>query len=222
MVHEGTVIDAPRYAQALRELGVSSADVHALRIKLADVAGTRRGVLHVAGGKPSLALRPLAQAPQEITVNALPIRDERKAPERVGPDSGWQQTTLAALSTNEGLLADESGRVVSAVMHPLLAITPGRVAVSTHPHTPETVTVASVADMLRGWGIPVVEEPHGFNLNRLTQSEVWVIDPVYGARLVETWVEYGTPRPATVLFERGGVPSHREVNDARREQATTL
>lgn len=219
VVAEGRVIDAPRYAHALRELGVSQRELQRLRIQLAAVAGTRRGVLEVTGGTASLALRPLAPAPLEITVAAVPIVDERTQPTRTGPDYGWQQSTLAALPAQEGLLADAAGRILSAIMHPLAVIEPGTVRVSTHPHSPRSVALDSVLDILAGRGVRVEEEPNGFALKALREREVWVIDPVYGARLVDTWLEYGTPRPARSLFDRGGVPSHREVNEARKLRA---
>lgn len=219
VVAEGRVIDAPRYARALRELGVSQKELQRLRIQLAEVAGTRRGVLEVTGGIASLALRPLAPAPLEITVAAEPIPDERTQPTRTGPDYGWQQGTLAALSAQEGLLADATGTILSAIMHPLLVIEPGAVRVSTHPHSPRSVALSSVLDILASRGVDVVQEPRGFALWKLRDNEVWVIDPVYGARLVETWLEYGTPRPARLLFDRGGVPSHREVNEERKLRA---
>lgn len=216
VVAEGTVIDAPRYARALHELGVSQKELQRLRIQLADVAGTRRGVLEVSSGTASLSLRPLAPAPVEITVVAEPVADERTQPSRTGPDYGWQLGTLAALPAQEGLLACSTGTILSAIMHPLALIEPGAVRISSHPHSPRAVALASIVDILAGRGVTVVEESRGFVLGKLRENEVWVIDPVYGARLVQTWLEYGTPRPARLLFDRGGVPSHREVNEARK------
>ncbi|MEH0146861.1 hypothetical protein V6D40_04180 [Corynebacterium sp. Q4381] len=216
VVAEGRVIDAPRYARALRDLGVSQKELQRLRIQLADVAGTRRGVLEITGGTASLALRPLAPAPVEITVAAEPVADERTQPTRTGPDYGWQQSTLAALPAQEGLLIDAAGSILSAIMHPLAVIERGAVRVSTHPHSPRSVALASVLDILASRGADIVEEPRGFVVGELRDNEVWVIDPVYGVRLVETWLEYGTPRPARLLFDRGGLPSHREVNETRK------
>lgn len=219
VVSEGRVIDAPRYAGALRDLGVSPRELQRLRIQLAEVAGTRRGVLEVSGGTVSLALRPLAPAPLEITMAAEPIRDERTQPTRTGPDYGWQQSTLAALPTQEGLLADATGSILSAIMHPLVVIETAAARVSTHRHSPRSVALDSVLDILADRGVEIREEPDGFSLPELREREVWVVDPVYGARLVETWLQYGTPRPARLLFDRGGVPSHRDVNDARKLRA---
>lgn len=229
VVQEGTVIDAALYAQRLRELGVSTADMQSLRVRLADVAGTRRAILHINNGTPVLVLRPLAPAPQEIIMSALPIPDERTVPEKVGPDSGWQQTQLALLPSDEGLLADAAGNVVCAIMRPLIAIHESEdpahgicAYISTHPHTPRSVALDGVVDILRAHGVCVHTLPEGFSLGQLHDSEVWVVDPVYGVRLVESWVEYGTPRSARLLFERAGVPSHREVNEARAKRAATF
>lgn len=222
VVSEGMLIDAPRYARTLKDLGVSQADLQALRIRISQVQGTRRGVLEVRGGVPSLSLRPLAPAPSEITVDATPILDERDAPGRYGPDVGWQQAQLAKLQAREGLLVDASGRVISALLHPILVVEPGRVRVSAHPASHDSVALDCVLDILRGHGVGVVEEPAGFDHFELLSQEVWVISPVYGASLVDTWIEYGTKRPARLLFDRGGVPSHREVNEERRALAARV
>lgn len=214
-VTEGEVIDAPRYVAALRALGVTPAKLQQLRIQIASVAGTRRAVLEVRGGTPSLALRPLAPAPSEITVAADPVRDERTTPAALGPDLGWQQSVLARTPANEALLIDAASRTISAIMHPLVVVEAGRVRISTHPHTTGSIALEGVLDLLAARGVAAHEEARGFDAHELVNREVWVIDPVYGVRLVETWLEYGTRRPARALFDRGGVPSHREINEAR-------
>lgn len=193
------MIDAPRYAGELRDLGVSPRELQRLRIQLSEVAGTRRGVLEVAHGTVSLALRPLAPAPLEITMSAEPITDERTQPTRTGPDYGWQQSTLAALPTQEGLLADAAGTILSAIMHPIVVVEAKAARVSTHPHSPRSVALDSVMDILASRGVEIRRAPDGFLLPELREREVWVIDPVYGARLVQTWLQYGTPRPARRL-----------------------
>ncbi|WP_234948433.1 hypothetical protein [Corynebacterium sp. CNCTC7651] len=222
VVSEGAVIDAERYAAALRSLGVAPSALQQLRIRIAGVAGTRRGVLEVLGGTPALSLRPLPPAPSEITVQADPVRDERTEPGKFGPDLGWQQSVLAGIPAHEGLLVDASLRTISAIMNPLLVVEPGRVHVSTHPATAPSIAMDGVLQILGGYGVEVVEEPEGFATSRLRDSEVWVVDPVYGARLVDTWLEYGTRFPARSLFDRGGVPSHRDVNEARRLLASMV
>lgn len=222
VVSEGTVIDAPAYAAQLRSLGVSPSELQKIRIKLADVAGTRRGVLEVRAGVPALALRPLAPAPSEITMQATPVPDERTVPGRLGPDVGWQQSQLAKLQADEALLVDATSATISALMSPLLVVEPGLVRVSTHPRAAASVALDGVLEILRGRGVEVMEEPGGFDTPSLRDKEVWVIDPVYGARLVDTWLEYGTKRPARLLFDRGGVPSHREVNEERRRRAAVV
>lgn len=222
VVSQGAVIDAARYARALHSLGVSHAELQRLRMQLADVGGTRRAVLEVAGGAASLMLRPLPPAASEITVLAEPVTDERTHPNQLGPDLGWQRTTLAQIPADDGLLAHASGRVLSGIMHPLLVVEPGRITISSHPHSPHTVALDGIVDLLRTYDVEVVSTADGFDLAALTRNEVWIIDPVYGARLVEAWLEYGTRRPARRDVNRGGVPSHREINEARRARAVTV
>ena len=120
VVSQGAVIDAARYEQALRNLGVRPTELQRLRIQLADVGGTRRAVLEVAGGAASLMLRPLPPAAPEITVLAEPVADKRAHPDHLGPDLGWQRTMLAQIPADDGLLAHASGRILSAIVHPLL------------------------------------------------------------------------------------------------------
>lgn len=222
VVAEGAVIDADRYAARLREMGVQPSALQQLRIQLSRVHGTRRGVLEVRGGDVALALRPLAPAPSEITMLADAIRDERTDPGHLGPDLGWQQSVLARIPAHEALLVDDHFRTVSAVMYPLIEVLPGRVRVSTHPDTTPSIALESVLQILAGYGVDVEEAPDGFDTHALPSSEVWVLDPVYGARLVDTWLEYGTKRPARSLFDRGGVPSHREVNEVRKQLAALV
>ncbi len=222
VVSQGAVIDAARYEQALRNLGVRPTELQRLRIQLADVGGTRRAVLEVAGGAASLMLRPLPPAAPEITVLAEPVADERAHPDHLGPDLGWQRTMLAQIPADDGLLAHASGRILSAIVHPLLIVEPGRITLSSHHHSPRSVALDGIVDLLTTYGIHVVHNPGGFDMAALMSNEVWIIDPVYGARLVETWLEYGTRRPARLVVNRDGVPSHREINEARRALAVSV
>ena len=222
VVEEGRVIDAARYAAAARELGVSTAALNRLRVRLSMVAGTRRAKLEIHGGTASLELRPLPPAPAEITVAARPIRDERTLPAYSGPDLGWQRFTLAQTPAHEGLLVDATGRVVSAIMAPLVMLQHGRAYISSHERTSASIALDGVVEILAGQGVELAHLPGGFIRSDLLKSEVWVIDPVYGARLVTTWLEYGTSRPARQWVERGRLPTHREVNELRERRAVAV
>lgn len=219
VITDGAVIDAPRYVAALRQLGVPQTELQRLRIQVAGVAGTRRGLLEVRSGTTSLALRPLPAAPSEITLHARPVRDERTQPGRFGPDAGWQQSQLAKVAADEGLLVDASSRVISGLINPIVVVERDRVRVSSHPAAAPSIALCGVCELLRHRGVEITEEARGFDRFTLTGSELWVVDPLYGARLVQSWIEYGTPRPAATLFQRGCVPSHREVNEARKQLA---
>lgn len=222
VVEEGRVIDADRYAAAARALGVSSAELNRLQVRLSMVAGTRRAVLFVSGGTASLELRPLPPAPLEITVSARPVPDERTVPEYYGPDLGWQRLALSQTSAHEGLLVDATGRVVSAIMDPLVLLKNGRAYVSSHERTSASIALDGVVDILAGEGVEVVRLEGGFVRSDLLASEVWVVDPISGARLVTTWLEYGTSRPARRWVERHAVPTHREVNELRAARAVAV
>lgn len=222
VVQEGAVVDAAAYTSELRHLGVSTAEIHRLRLRLSLVGGTRRAVLVVEGGSVSLELRPLAPMPLEIAVAAQPVRDERTTPAFVGPDLGWQRLELAQAGADEGLLVDATGRVVSAIMNPLLLLRHGAAYVSSHEHTSASIALDGVVDILAGQGVEVRHLDGGFVRSDLLTSEVWVVDPLCGARLVTSWLEYGTRRPARRWVERREMPTHREVNELRRGRATPL
>ena len=222
VVAEGAVADAPAYAAALRGLGVPATELNRLRVRLSTVSGTRRAILEVGRGTVALTLRPLAPAPDEITVESTPIRDERTRPDILGPDLGWQRYTLATLPTHEGLLIDAHSRVTQAVSAPLVMLAMDgapRVTVSSHPATTPSIALGGVLEILRERGAAVDEKPRGFRVADLMGSETWVVDPVYGARLVARWREYGTFVRGRLAFDRAGLPTHREVNEARRARA---
>jgi len=225
VVSEGAVTDAPAYAAALRGLGVPATELNRLRVRLSMVSGTRRAIVEVGRGTVALTLRPLAPAPDEITVDSSPIRDERTHPEVSGPDLGWQRYILAALPTHEGLLIDAHSRVTQAVSAPLLTLamdgTP-RVTVSSHPATTPSIALNGVVEILRERGAKVDENPRGFHVAELMGAETWVVDPVYGARLVAQWREYGTVVRGRLAFDRAGLPTHREVNETRRARAVEV
>ena len=222
VVADGAVIDAPAYARALRDLGVSSAEVNRLRVRLSTITGTRRVVLEVSRGSVAVALRPLAPAPLEITVEARPVRDERAHPERNGPDLGWQRSILVGLPTHEALLADASSRVVQSVFSPLLTVAGGAVTVSSHPATTPSIALDGVLEILADAGCGIVRSADGFKAHDLVRTETWVVDPIYGARLVAQWREYGALTAGRSTVEREGVPTHRDVNELRRLRSAQI
>ncbi|MEX3504736.1 hypothetical protein [Corynebacterium sp. LK2510] len=224
-VSEGTVVDAPAYLRALRELGVSSADLNRLRVDLAVVSGTRKAIVEVGHGVVSLTLRPLAPLPDEVVLSATAVRDQRTHPEVCGPDLGWQRSCLAALGTHEGLLIDASSRIPQAIAAPLLTISTGEspvVTVSGHPRTTPSIALDGVVDVLREAGAVVTDAPRGFRVYDLMHAETWLIDPVHGARLVTTWREYGVDVPGRIALNRGGLPTHREINKMRWARAQAI
>ncbi|WP_165164478.1 hypothetical protein [Corynebacterium qintianiae] len=222
VIADGTVIDGPAYARAVRDLGVSAAEVNRLRVRMATITGTRRAVLEVSRGSVSLALRPLAPAPAEITVEALPVRDERSQPGHNGPDLGWQRSVLVGLPTHEGLLADASSRVVQAIFSPLLTVSEGVVTVSGHPGTTPSIALDGVLGILADHGCEIANTASGFSVRDLMLSETWVVDPIYGARLVTRWREYGALVTGRTSINRAGVPSHRAVNEMRKARAVQV
>ncbi|SDS33836.1 hypothetical protein [Corynebacterium timonense] len=225
VVSEGAVVDAPAYARALRALGVSASELNRLRVRLSLVSGTRRAIIEVSGGYASLSLRPLSPSPEEITVTSSPLRDEREHPELFGPDCGWQRFALASLPTHEGVLVDASSRVPQAIAAPLLTIaTDGtaRVTVSGHPRTTPSIAMDGVLDILAWRGATITTAPEGFRVAELTESETWVVDSLYGARLVASWREYGTVRGGRTAVQRGDLPTHREVNELRGARASSF
>lgn len=225
VVTEGTVVDAPAYARALRALGVSAADLNRLRVRLSLVSGTRRAVIEVSGGLAALSLRPLTPSPEEITVDSSPLRDERENPAVHGPDCGWQRFALASLSTHEGLLIDAHSRVPQAIAAALLTIaTDGtaRVRVSGHPDTTPSIALDGVLDILAWRGATIEPAPAGFRVADLMEAETWLVDPVYGARLVSGWREYAATVGGRTALQRAGLPTHREVNELRRARASSF
>ncbi len=218
----GFVTDGRAYVRALRELGVSAAEVNRLRVRLATLSGTRRVVVEVSQGTSptvSVALRPLAPAPTEITVEALPVKDNRLHPAHYGPDLGWQRSVLVELPMHEALLVDASSRVVQCVTSPLLTVADGVITVSAHPDTTPSIALDGVLSILGDLGYSIERSPTGFSAHELKRLETWVIDPVYGARLVSAWREYGALVSGRTSINRAGVPTHRTVNEIRRARA---
>ena len=164
----------------------------------------------------------MAPGPTEITVEALPVKDERSCPGAYGPDLGWQREVLVGLPTHEALLADASSRVIQAVTTPLLTVAEGEVTVSSHPNTAPSITLDGIVAILADLGCAITHSDTGFSAHDLMRRETWVVDPIYGARLVTQWREYGALVSGRTAINRRGVPTHRSVNEIRRSRAVQV
>ena len=154
VVSQGLVADADLLTEQLRGCGVPHSEFERLRVAVSQVAGPRKAVVHVTGGHQSLTLRPAPAASSEITVFAGPLRDQRTQPQRRGPDLGWQQHAVATLGTSDGLLADARGRIISAVLQPLVTFPSATQAVvSGHPATTPSYALQGVVRVLEEAGV---------------------------------------------------------------------
>lgn len=223
VVSQGLVADADLLTEQLRGCGVPHSEFERLRVAVSQVVGPRKAVVHVTGGHLSLTLRPAPAASSEITVFAGPLRDQRTQPQRRGPDLGWQQHAVATLGSNDGLLTDAHGRIISAVLQPLVTFPSATQAVvSGHPARMPSYALQGVVRVLEEAGVETRATNDGFSRFELMHQETWAIDPVHGARLVEQWKEYGTPKPGPRIVERGALPTHRKVNAIRQQRASLL
>lgn len=223
LVRNGAVADADLLLAALREAIGSHHEVEKLRVAVSSIAGPRKVIIEARGLSVAVAQRPVPSAAGALTVSALPIHDARTHPAHHGPDLGWQRFQLATLNADEGLLADQQGRIVASVMHPLLSfVSPTEVVVSTHPASPRTWALDGVLRILEEHGVKPSLAPRGFARQALLEQETWVVDPVYGARLVAQWQEYNTLRPGVVLTQRDGLPTPLQTTLLRNARATLL
>ncbi|WIM68354.1 hypothetical protein QP027_02860 [Corynebacterium breve] len=218
VVRDGAVIDLHRYLDSWRERGLSHSKLNKLRIRLAQVSGTRRAVLEVANEDYSLSLRPLAARPEEIVVDSAGIVDKRENPTRRGEDLGWQHGQLARVSADDGLLIDEAGRIISSIVAPIVMIKDGAAHISAHPRTTPSVALEGVLEILEEQNVEIRFKELGFARAELMSTETWLVSPLYGVRLVSGWLEYGGVVPARTGVDRMGVPTHREVNQLRDQR----
>lgn len=180
------VADADLLAENLRGCRVPHSEFERLRVAVTQVVGPRKAVVHVSGGHLSLALRPASAASSEITMFADPLRDQRTQPHRHGPDLGWQQHAVATLGANDGLLADARGRIISAILQPLVTFPSATQAVvSGHPAATPSYALQGVVRVLEEAGVETRATNDGFSRFELMHQETWAVDPVLGARLVE-------------------------------------
>lgn len=223
VISQGMVADADLLTSKLRGCGIPHSEFERLRVTVSQVMGPRKAVVHVRGDHVSLTLRPAPAPSTEITMFAEPIRDQRAQPNRHEPDLGWQLHALATLGTNDGLLADASGRVISALLQPLITFpSTTRAVISGHPATAGSYALEGVVRVLEEAGVETHEAHDGFSRFDLMHQETWAVDAVHGARLVEQWQEYGTPKPGPRMISRGLLPTHREINETRRLRASLL
>ncbi|WP_143109993.1 hypothetical protein [Corynebacterium sp. NML140438] len=223
VISQGMVADADLLAEQLRGCGVPHSEFARLRVAVSQVAGPRKAVVHVTGSRLALALRPAPAVSPEITMFAEPIRDQRAQPQRRGPDLGWQRHVIATLGTSDGLLGDAHSRIISAVLQPMVTFPSATQAViSGHPATTPSYALQGVVRVLEEAGVETHQEANGFSRFDLMHQETWAVDSVLGARLVEQWKEYGTPKPGPRIIERGALPTHRGVNAIRQQRASLL
>lgn len=186
--------------------------------------GAHRVSLHSTRQVFTVELRPLGSAPAEVVLDAAGIIDQRQHPTRLGPDLGWQVRRLAEVRSHgadESVLLDDSGAVISAIGSPILAFEGADVHVSAHPRATESVMLDEIVAHLQEVGLQVVEQPQGFTLLQLRQSEVWVLNILGGVQRVRGWLEYGSIMDARTLTARTA-PTHTEVEAWRWENATEI
>ncbi|WP_018297613.1 hypothetical protein [Corynebacterium lubricantis] len=218
VVRDGAAVDLDTYLKAIAAHGVSHPTMNLLRLRLAQVSGTRRAVIEVANGNASLSLRPLVSQPSEITVDSAGVLDKRSSPARRGADLGWQHNLQMLTTADDGMLVDESGAVVSSFIAPFVMIRDGAAFLSAHPRTTPSIALDTVESILKKQGVEIRTLEKGFTRQELMQNETWVVSSLYGASLVTGWLEYGGIVPARSHINRMGVPTHREVNDLRLER----
>ncbi|MHA2788420.1 hypothetical protein ACXZ66_04655 [Corynebacterium sp. S7] len=218
VVRDGAAVDLEKYLKAIAAHGVNHPTINALRLRLAQVSGTRRAVIEVANGNASLSLRPLVSQPSEITVDSAGVLDKRAAPDRRGADLGWQHNLQMHTAADDGMLIDESGAIVYSFIAPFVMIRDGAAYVSTHPRTTRSIATDTVVDILQKQGVEIRTLEKGFSRQELMQNEAWVVSSLYGASLVSGWLEYGSLIPGRSQVNRMGVPTHREVNEMRLER----
>lgn len=225
LMRDGRVANLTAHLDRLRDAGnVSPVRIGQLRDELRELdSGFHLPLIQAVGATVSLDLRPTIRPADEIIIDAEGIPDERLRPTDKGPDLGWQVQRLSRLrqsGTDEGLLIDERGAVISGVLSALLCLDEGTAHISAHPRTSHSVTLDAALPLLAESGVPVVEHPEGLSLPMLRTAETWALNSSEGVRLVTGWLEYGSVLPPrTGGKPRAGAPTHREINERMWELA---
>ena len=140
-----------------------------------------------------------------VTVDAIGHRDLRRAPTVKGPDLGWLAGRLAesrGRGAGEGLLLDDSGRVVEAVYSAVLVLGSGRATLVRHPRSLESTTAAGVSGYLRCAGWTVIDRA-AVTPGELMDSPVWLLNAFSGVRAVSRWITEDGPVTAPEAVNAG-------------------
>lgn len=156
--------------------------------------------LTAATGELRLHVRPAPPRLDEVVVLATPFVDRRTAPRTKGPDLDRQLAWRAqaeAQEAGEALLAAPDGTITEGVWTTplwwdgdMLCAVPRRAA------TLDSVTRALVLGAAPGAGTAVGRQAP--SVDRLRDSETWLLSALHGVRLVTGWLlrPGSTPEPA--------------------------
>ena len=179
--------------------------------------GVYRPVVQVGRTTIEVELHPSMMPPEEVVVDAEGILDQRRRPNRKGPDFGWQIRQLNMLrhsGTDAGLLIDDRGMVIQGIFSAVLFLRDGTANISAHPRAAESITLTAALELLTAAGVSVVEHPEGLTMPQLRGNETWLLSSVEGIRKVTGWLEYGSVLPPrNPNPPRMGAPTHREINE---------
>lgn len=182
--------------------------------------------IEIVGSTISVDPRPSVVPEEDIIVDAEGIVDLRRRPTEKGPDFGWQVRQLQRVRSggaDAGLLIDDRGFVISGIFSSLLCFDEGTAYMSAHPHAPVSVTLEATLAILAETGVEVIELPDGFPITMLRRHETWLLSSRAGVRKVTGWLEYGSAvAPRATAAPRGGVPTHREINERMWREAGSV
>lgn len=197
-----------------------------IRAKLRTVKGEVFCAVTVENNHFNVETRPNRPSKQVITLDSHGHRDERTQPTVKGVDSAWQAQAIARSrrqGADEGLLVDESGKVIGAVNASLFVLQGSMVFHSTHIRHLPSVLEGPVMDYLRTHGATTKARAEGFDINELRAAEVWLIDSQNGIRQVNAWLEYGSAvQVSEVRPVAGFIPTFSEVNAYLWDSAETI
>ena len=225
MMRDGRAANLDAHVTRLRE--EAAHNPHAIvqvreRLRTARV-GVFRPIIKVGSTTIDVELHPAVVGRDEVTVDAEGILDQRRRPNRKGPDFGWQvrqRNMLRHSGSDAGLLIDARGMVIQGVFSSILFLQDGTAHISAHPRATESITLNATLDMLTEAGVSVVEHPEGLTMSQLRGNETWLLNSVEGVRKVTGWLEYGSVLPPRNPHPpRMGAPTHREINDRMWELA---
>lgn len=197
-----------------------------IRAKLRAAKGQAICAVTVENNHFSVETRPARPIKPTITVDIHGHRDERSQPTVKGVDSAWQDRASATSrrqGADEGLLIDESGKVIGAVNASLFVLQGSMVFHSTHPRHLPSVLEGPILDYLRLRGASSKARAEGFDINELRAAEVWLIDSLNGIRRVNSWLEYGSAlQVSEVRPVAAFIPTFSEVNAHLWESAEEI